>query len=143
MCKHAVRLEHLRLLWVGRGGGEGQHVVRASAQLFYGMIQPLVFGFRIVRYRVGNNHARLVKQDNALRDSFMSDCSVECDRPRVRSGQRLALAGERPGFLHFGEHHRDDLQIRDLMFRVGALLLGLHDQNAQCFACPLQRHAEE
>ena len=140
--EHAVGFKHFELFPVAVPGA-GQHLIDAHAQGFDRLVQPCKFAHRIVGDGVGNDDARLVQPDMALRGAFLRAGAAKQNRLAVAGGHCRALADECAQFGHFGQHHGDHLDGIDLFVRKQAGLLRLHDKHAQLFAEALDRHAHE
>ena len=112
-------------------------------KLVHGFAQAFQFAMRIVGNGVGDHDARFVQPDMALRRAFLPAGAAKQHGLLVACGHRRAFADEGPQFGHFGDDHGDDFEGIYLVVGIGAGVLGLHHQNAQHFAKPLDRHPEK
>ena len=141
--KHAIGFKDFHLFLVAGARGALEQFVDADAQLFDGGGQAGAFGFRVVGDEVRHHHARLVQPDMALGRAFLTGAAAEHRRGGVAGRQRRAFPDEGAQFGHLGQHHGDHFQRIDLVRGEHPLGLGLHHQNAQLFAEPLDRNAAE
>ena len=140
--EHAVGFQHLPVFAVGRFGA-GDHRIDREAQFVRRSLEALEFLSRIVAHRIGDDDARLVQPDVPLGRAFLPGRAAEHHRLLVERRKCLALADEGAKLGHLGQHHRHDFQRVDLVVGILAGLLALHDKDAELFAQPLDRDAEE
>ena len=139
MGEHAIGFQHRLLVLVEAFGL--QQVIDRDAQHAHRLADAVDLGQRVVGDRVRHHYAGFVQPDPAFRRALLPGAAAKDHRLLV---QRLnAVARQDAQLGHLGQHHGHDFQRLDLLVGKLARGLRLHDQHAQLFADPLDRHAEE
>ena len=141
--EHSICFNDIPLFDVGTSAGDGGHFIDLSAQLADRVIKFGELQLRIIRHRVREDNARFVKQNMALRQTLLSNSTLEFHRPCVRCRHRLVVGDERAEFGHVRKEHCHDLDDDDLVLTAEARLPGLNHQYAERFAQPLKRNPEK
>ena len=84
-----------------------------------------------------------MQPDPAFGSAFLARNAPEHDGLLVQRLHPAFVTGEGAKLGHLGQHHGDDVQRVDLVFRKLAGGFRLHDKDAQLFTNPLDRHAKE
>ncbi len=140
--EHAKGFQHVDLFAVA-ARDSFQHPVHAHTQLFDRVVQALKLAVRVVGDGIGDHHARLVQPDMAFGAAFLPHGAGKDDRLLVARRQGRAFADKSAQLGHLGQHHGNHFQRINRIGGKFARLFGLHHQNAQLFAQPLDRHTKE
>ena len=127
--KHPVGFQNLQLFLVAPFGG-GKHLVHAHAQLFHSLGQALQLPMGIIGHGVGDNHARFVQPDMALRGALLPGGAPDHHRLLMTCGQRSPFPNKGAQLCHLRQNHGDNFQGINLVSRVFPGVLGLHHKHA-------------
>ena len=139
MGEHTVSFENSLLVLVQTFGG--QEIIDRHAQNAHRLANAVNLGQGVIGNRVGNDHARLMQPDAAFGGAFLPCATAEHHGLLVQGLH--AVPGKGPQLGHLGQHHGHNVQRVDLIFGKLPRHLGLHHQDAQLFAHPLDRHTKE
>ena len=141
MGEHAVGFEHRLLVLVE--AFRLQQVIDRHAQHADGGADAVDLGQGIVGDGVRHDNAGFMQPDTAFGGTLLPGRAAKDHGLPVQGTHAIAVPGKGTEFGHLGQHHGHDFDGVGLFVRIGAGGFGLHDQHAELFANPLDRHAKE
>ena len=100
-------------------------------------MQSLFFLLWFITYKIGQNHPWFMEPNLSRCKAFLRCCPFENGRFLVGGFKGFTLTDKGAQLAHFGQNHRNDFYPVNLVCGEFSFFFGLHDQNTQPLAEPL------